>query len=86
MAPFRIVTVATVTAEVPTLDWKFSIGGLAMATFLVFIGIIAATVAVIYILVKLLMMFNGGDKDEETRQDVSSTNHPHQGKVETARK
>ena len=57
-----------------------------MATFLVFIGIIAATVAVIYILVKLLMMFNGGDKDEETRQDVSSTNPPHQGKVETARK
>ena len=86
MAPFRIVTVATVTAGVSTLDWKLLIGGLAMATFLVFIGIIAATVAVIYILVKLLMMFNGSDKDEETRQDVSSTNHHHHGKVETARK
>ncbi|GAA0512447.1 hypothetical protein GCM10009097_32220 [Pigmentiphaga daeguensis] len=85
MAPFRIVTVQAATAGGPTLDWKFSIGGLAMATFLVFIGIIAATVAVIYILVKLLMMFNGGDKNEETPRDVASSDH-HHGKVETVRK
>ncbi|WP_165963311.1 MULTISPECIES: hypothetical protein [unclassified Pigmentiphaga] len=52
-----------------------------MATFLVFVGIIAATVAVIYILVKLLMMFNGSDKDDKPGQDASSA-----AKAEAARK
>jgi len=56
-----------------------------MATFLVLIGIIAATVGGIYILVQPLKMFNGGDKNEETPRDVASSDH-HHGKVETVRK
>lgn len=35
-----------------------------MATFLVFIGVIAATVAVMYVMIKVLMMFDRGGKDE----------------------
>lgn len=35
-----------------------------MATFLVFAGILAATVGFIYLLVRVSMLFNRGGKDE----------------------
>lgn len=54
-----------------------------METLLVFTGIIAATVAVMYILVKLSMLFNRTGKDDETGQDVSSHRET---EAETARK
>ena len=52
-----------------------------MGTFLVFVGVIVATVAVMYVMIKLLMMFDRGGKDEASQQDASS--HP---KVEASRK
>jgi len=43
-------------------------GGLAMATFLVFIGVLAATVGFIYLLVRIPMLFNRGGEDD-SQQD-----------------
>jgi len=41
-----------------------------MATFLIFIAVIAATVAVMYVMIKLLMMLDRGGKDE-VRHDAA---------------